>query len=239
MNKKKILITISAVCVIALLLIAVMKSSLLSLQTITIEMDASSADKQTVEELSGLQIGQSIFSISASAVEEAINESGTYHAVSVEIHYPNAVTIQAEKRVICAAVEYENSYLLIDKDCNVLSMQETVDDYTIIITGINVSQFRSGEPLSTRDPQQKNALISTLNAIEEYGISKHISRMAFENLTDIYIITPNGVKVDLCEAANIREKLSWLTKDTLINQLYSETPPQSVTLYANEFVIKK
>ena len=239
MKTKKILIAISTICMFGLLLIAVMKSSLLSIQVIDIAMEASSADKTAVEELSGLKVGQSIFSINKSTVEQNINQSGTYHVTSIQIKYPNEVTINVEKRTICAAVEYNNQYILIDKNCNVMSTADTVDEYTIILTGISVSQFRSGEPLITKEPQQKNALIETLTSIESNGIAKHFSRIAFDDLTNIYFITPNGVKVNLCEAVDLSEKLAWLTTTELTNAIYTAPFPQNITLYKDKFAIQK
>ena len=239
MKTKKILVTVAAVCMIGLLIVAVMKSSLLSIQVIDIEMEATDADKAAVEELSGLTLGQSIFRINRSAVEKAINQSGIYHVNTIQIKYPNEVTIRAEKRTISAAIEYEDRYILVDKNCNVLSTASEPPEYTVLITGINVSQFRFGEALSTKDPQQKSVLIEALTAIEENKILNHIDRIALGDLTSVYLLTPNGVKVNLCEAVSVAQKLKQFTKDELIQALYNDPAPASVTLYKDYFVVQK
>ena len=127
--------------------------------------------------------------------------------------------------------------MLIDNECNVISSAESYDDYNLpTFTGVRISQYSYGTGLETKDPYQKNLMVSVIETLYSQSTVELVSVVSFADPSSMYIITSTGKKIQLNEAADVAAKLSLLATKEL-QELIHSSEEFTITLYKDSFVI--
>lgn len=238
MKSRKILLALIIAVSVVLLGLGVMHGKLFKLNKIEIIIDNQiSENSENIIELCKLKKGQNILKINKDDIETAINASGTYGIDSISIIYPNSIKINIFTRIPSAIIEYNSTYIIIDKNVNAIKITENIEGLDIpLFTGVRISQYQIGNPIITKDPYQKSIIETVLNTIQEDNTSFLVHMVSLESLSNMYFIAPNGKKIDLCEAVDVSDKLSLLNEKKLQEAILNEEN-NTITLYKGYFAI--
>lgn len=238
MKSRIVLLVLVGISAIVLLGLGIMNGELFKVNDIQINAeDISDNEIEQIQKLANISKGQSIFDIDTKKIIEDINASGTYTAESASVVYPSTVKITVSKRIPHAIIETEYGYILIDKDCCVISTLNDISGYNLpIFTGIRISQYAYGAVIQTKDPFQKSLMTTVLDSL--YGLSTVdlINIISIADPSNMYLISTNGKRLDLFEAADVSSKLSHLSKKELQNIILDENNCK-ITLYKDIFVV--
>lgn len=238
MKSRIVLLVLVGIAAVVLLGLGIMNGELFKVNDIQIYSDTlSSEETEQIQHLADIAKGQNIFNIDTDSIIEKINASGTYVAESASVVYPSTVKITVRKRVPHAIIETDYGYILIDKDCYVISTLDNIENYNLpIFTGIRISQYAYGTSIQTKDPFQRSLMLTVLDSL--YGMStvNLINIISIADPSNMYLVSINGKKIDLCEAADVAAKLSHLAEKELQNIILDENM-YKITLYKDIFVI--
>lgn len=229
-------LTIAAVIILAGL--GIMHGKVLRLEYIELIVDNIPVeDTQFITNICNIKIGQNIFSVNKEKIQNALTQLGTYSIENVNILYPNTVKIQLSTRIPAAIIEYNSNYIIVDKNCHVIKMIDTIEEYELpIFVGIRISQYQLGTQLITKDPYQKSLIETIINTLIENNTTEIVHTVSLENLSDIYIVAPNGKKINLCEAVDVPDKIRLLSEKKLQDAIFDDIE-HNITLYKNYFAI--
>ncbi len=238
MKSRYVLLALIGIAVIVSIGSAILSGSFFTVKNIVIETQSLSEDEtKAVMELAQIEKGQSILGIDTEKITETINASGTYSVTSISVLYPSTVRIVAEKRVPHSLIETEFGYIIIDKECNVISSVVSAEGYNLpIFTGVRMSQYAYGIPVETKDDYQRNLMLTVMDSLYSLSTVQFVSVISLADPSNMYLISTTGKRLDLHEAADVSAKLSHLASQELQALLTSEEE-LTITLYKNIFVI--
>lgn len=238
MKSRIVLLVFVSIAAAALLGLGIVNGKLFKVNDIQINAEnLSSEESEYIQKLADISKGQSIFDINTENIIEKINASGIYVAESASVVYPSTVKINVSKRIPHALIEAEHGYILIDKDCYVISTLNDISDYNLpMFTGIRISQYTYGASIQTKDPFQRSLMLTVLDSLYSLSTVNFVSVISIADPSNMYLISSNGKKIDLYEAADVSAKLSHLAEKELQNIILSEGTGK-ITLYKDIFVI--
>ncbi len=238
MRSRLILTVLVSVAAITLIGLGILRGSLFRVNNIEIICDELTEEEiDTLITASGLTVGDSIFKVNEDKVKNALLATGEYYAEKVMVVYPSTVKINIVKKHPAAVVEYNGMYIITDKDLSTIKTQRSIEDINLIhVTGLRLSEYQIGTPLITKDSYQSNVATTILNELIQSNTVNIISAISLENLSDIYLITVNGKRIDLHEAVDILPKLQWLSEQALQDIIFGDDE-RKITLYKDQFVI--
>ncbi len=238
MKSRTFLLVIVITAIVVLAGLGVMYGNLFKIQKINIISDMLSEEECiSVRELSGLKEGQNIFRVNTEKVIEKINASGTFEATTVTVLYPFTVNITVSERLPAALISYDEGYIVIDSNANVIRTAMGTTGYSLpIFTGIRISQYLKGDKLLTKDPYQRSVILTVIEGIAKSGSKDLVDIISLEDMSSVYLITKNGKRLDLCEAVDIDSKLELLGEETLI-ELILDGNDHQITIYKDYFTV--
>ena len=238
MKSRLIPLILIGILAVVLLGLGIVKGNLFTVKDIVIESQTVTDDDiDAILEIVGINYSDSMLSIDSEKACEVLGLSGTYSCDAITLVYPSTVKIHVEKRIPHAVVESEHVFILIDNECNVISTAQSYEDYNLpTFTGVRIAQYSYGTCLETKDPYQKNLMLSIMETLYSQSTVGLVSVVSLEDPSNMYIITSTGKKLQLNEAADVAAKLSHLATDELQELIFSDEE-STITLYKNSFVI--
>lgn len=238
MKSRLIPLILIGILAVVLLGLGIVKGNLFTVKDIVIESQTVTDDDiDAILEIVGINYSDSMLSIDSEKACEVLGLSGTYSCDAITLVYPSTVKIHVEKRIPHAVVESEHVFILIDNECNVISTAQSYDAYNLpTFTGVRIAQYSYGTCLETKDPYQKNLMLSIMETLYSQSTVGLVSVVSLEDPSNMYIITSTGKKLQLNEAADVAAKLSHLATDELQELIFSDEE-FTITLYKNSFVI--
>ena len=210
--------TLYGAVVIALIIIAALFGVGVFFKVSDIQVTgASMYDDEQVIQMSGVEIGDSIFFVSESSAALKIMESMPYIAqVRLVKTLPGTVTIEVTESYPLASFNSGGSWWIIDKNGKILE-QTTADGAsgTINIRGLEPIMPTVGQPLALGDDERVKLayLKSLLSAILSYGYQGGITQIDISIISDIKF-DYYGYDVVLGGGENIEDKF-WLMSKVL------------------------
>ncbi len=238
MKSRVILAVLVSVGAIVLIGLGIVKGSLFKVSTIEIMCDdINDTEKEYLASVAGIVKGDNIFEIDEEKIAAAMQETGQYYLDHITIVYPYTVKVHAVKRDAAAVIQYGTSYIVVDKDFNMIRLQRSVEPELVQFYGMRLSEYQIGSPVITKDEYQCNVAKAIVNELIESNTTDFISAVSLEDLSEIYLISFNGKRIDLCEAVDVKLKLKHLTEKQLQDAIFSESEYE-ITLYKDMIVIK-
>lgn len=239
MKSRITLLVLCAIAAVVLIGLGLMRGNLFKVKNIEISAeDISEDDMQHIIEASGISIGQSIFDINQDNVITAINSTGEYYTEEILLVYPSTVKIIVKRRIPAAIIEYEGGLMLIDEAANAIKLISSGSTYDLPrFTGVRISLYQIGGAIETKNSYQKSIILTVMQSFNEYGTADLINVISLEDLSNMYLLTVNGKRIDLCEAVDVEKKLAWLAEKDLQNAIFDDEE-HVITLYSDYFVIK-
>ncbi len=162
--------------------------------------------EESIVLLSGLEYGQSIFSVDTQEVMEKLDTDPYIKPESVEIIYPDCVEITIKERKEAACIEKGDTLLIIDEECCLLRIIEDGQVPYTRVYGLNVDKLIVGERLGTSDTFKMDVLSRVLTAA---GQSEVAALSIDVTLTaDVIMEIDGGFTVELGDDTELGTKFS-------------------------------
>jgi len=164
-----------------------------------------------VVELSKINIGEHLFKIDKNKIEKNIESDPYLEFVSLDIKYPNEVSINIKERTEAAAVKAVNMYIYIDINGYVLKVAKADEENSlIIINGIDVAKYEIGDKINFSDELRFNAVTEILSGIYEGSLNGVITSIDLSNINNIVLQESGGIKIKFGQSDNVEKKMQWI-----------------------------
>lgn len=199
-----ILLTFAILCIAVLIL----NAKVLRLSTITVN-GLVTLDATTVAEAAGLSQGMSYLGIDADKVRDLTNENRYLQFISLEKHFPNAVTLNVKERVPKVNLMVMGVMYVLDEDGMVLERSNNVmlDNGLPTVTGMQTREARVGHVIVAQKANQTETMRTILDELDAQGYASEISELNLSNLESLYLITIDGYTVNIGGVSEIRAKI--------------------------------
>ncbi|MBO4299329.1 MAG: FtsQ-type POTRA domain-containing protein, partial [Clostridia bacterium] len=205
------------VLVVAALLI---RSRVFVLGEVRVEGNEAYSDAQ-IAAMSGLRLGESIFSVNENAVARSFSTSSEVKLLDVRVELPDTVTLVVSERKACAAVNCAGVILIVDEEGHIMQRLSSVPESgVIVVSGLDVSVNAQGRQIESAKAWQLRDMRAVLTELEAMGMSSVISELNLADRYNIYLVSSTGVQIILGDEENLAGKLVWA--QTILEKLTQE-----------------
>lgn len=201
-----IIILLGLAAVVAL----VVGNSVFSIQSIEVEGNLHVSDEDIIA-LSGIRVGDSIFSLNATKIRDAINSDYYLEYIGIWKSYPDRVILSVKEDTPRAQIEWIGTLILLGKDSVVLERtmdMNLIDGVPLVkLSGIS-NNIQIGAPLVAADGQIE-AIGKVLGELIAQNMIHEISELNASTLDNIYLITDDAVQVNLGTADSLPYKIAY------------------------------
>ena len=184
--------------------------------------DVTDAEARFIAEQCGIADGARMDRLTEEGVRVALQGFGQWEFLSLEKIAPSTVILHMRARTARAVVHYAGSTLLLDEYAQVISNRrdEQGADGLLEIRGMEIRSAQEGSLIGTSDVNQATGVSDVLKALVETGALQRIQELNAANLDNLYMITHAGVRVQLGDSENARDKCLWM--NGVLDSLESE-----------------
>jgi len=168
------------------------------------------SDEQIIS-ASGIMPGDNTLFINTEAASRMIHKEMPYiRDAKITRKPPSTIIIEVTASKALAAITFQNSVLVVDSDCKLLSVSDKMPDGLIVVTGLLIVDPAVGSPLKVDVGNDKNLqyLKDVLVAIEKENMEKDISYLDVTNTSRINFGYLGQFRVILGNPGNITSKLN-------------------------------
>lgn len=200
------------------------QSVVLRLKTVYV-IGNKTVSAEHIADLSGLEKGGNIFSVTEDEVRDAMEEDHWIILNHLVKKYPNEIYLFVDEREIVASMQYLGiEYTL---DINGMVMEEYSDmnhaGNVPTVTGFSISSAAVGEYLSVRSNAQ---MIAYSSIVSELTIQRYADHILSINVSDpdyISMLTTDGITVQLGNSDYMRAKIGAMRTDIAYLQQLGKT----------------
>ncbi|MBQ9545094.1 MAG: FtsQ-type POTRA domain-containing protein [Clostridia bacterium] len=185
-------------------------------------------DPQDIVEVTGIKIGDNLFSFSSAAAEKNIAQNFPYlDKISVRRVLPSGVSISFEHNMGTMAIRLGDDYYAIDDDQTVLKKCEAPDDggvHRITVISDRISRCVVGEKMVYNDDNLFSMVDDICRAVDANGV---LDKISFIDLTDTFDVTmdyDSRFEIKLGNTENMNYKIAMIVK--VVAQLYPDDTGQ-------------
>ena len=215
----KILIIIAIITGIILFLFV---SPVFSIQEITV-IGAEEITESVYKAMSGIEIGDNIFSITKSNIILEIKKEPYVETVEIKSVYPNKIEINIVERKISYLAQQNERYFFLDKHGYILETNLAPLDY-LIIKGCTTDfeNLNEGDRIDEKDLGKFNDLIKIVDGISNNGIEAKLNSIDISN-DDNYVLEFLDEKktVMFGDTKDLSAKMTWI--DFIMKQNQNES----------------
>ena len=176
---------------------------------ISVEGNLTKTDEYIVA-LSGIKPGDHIFSISKEEAASNLERDPFIRLLDIRYQFPNSIRIIVEERIPKASVLYGSQFVLIDKECHILSVYTDKDAYRIpVIEGIGLNSVELGFVLRTDESHKIDIIKDILHYLDLNSFTDIIKSIDLSNIDDITLYTRKGMTVIFGQDDKLNEKTAW------------------------------
>lgn len=195
----------------------------------------NSAD--TYINLSEINVNQTnIFVVTKGDLENKLKVNPYVEKIEIERILPNILKINVTERTIEYQAEYLNSYIYLDKQGNILEINETKQEVPIIEGMSSIKEdIQEGQRLKNEDLLKLDTILKIVNYLKYNNISESkLTLINAENITN-YILEfkEENKTVYLGDSSSITEKMTAVTK------ILEAEKGKKGKIYANEDALKR
>lgn len=173
--------------------------------------------KEEVIASSGIQLGDSIFSVRQDEVRQRVNSNRYLDFVGVWRNYfPASVIITVTEHAPRAKMHWMGMLVLIGDNGVVLEQTSQIDLEVHVpeIVGMQVNQVSLGKPVDYAVAGQGDAVEALITAIDTQGLFDQIEQINVTQPDSLSLMTTSGMQILLGGVDRLDEKIA-LARDTL------------------------
>jgi cell division protein FtsQ len=174
--------------------------------------------QEQIVKASGIKIGDNLVLTKTKEDEQKVRSALPYlGSVKISKHFPTGISINVEEAKVMGAAAYGTGYVVVGSDETVLETDSAAPKGCMTIKGLNIKKAQAGSKMQLADSMQESAFQSTLEAINESGISK-ITSADFSQVSRILLVYDGRITINLGTAADLTYKLKF-AKELLNTQI--------------------
>lgn len=202
---RTILILAAVFIVVALLL-----NSIFGVRSIEVQGN-SYVTRAEVITASGIQIGDSIFSVDPTAVKQRVNGHRYLECISVwRNFFPSSVIITVKETTPRAKMAWMGMLVILGEGGVALEQTAQIDMPINVpeIVGMTASQVRLGQPVQYAVSGQKEALERILYQLDLQAIGSAIAQINIASPDSIFLVTEDGLQITIGDTEQLPEKFA-------------------------------
>lgn len=209
-RKKKSILPALIVLLVLVLVCAVLWKFVFIVRNVDVSGNGNTLSTEEVIRAARVNFGASIFGVDTDKIAENINGTGVVRADGIIVEYPDSLKISvAPRKSVAMVLHLGRIHVLDENGCEIASMNDVPDEDLIYISGMRVSGCGAGKPIQA-DGDQLEAYCAVMQAILSNAATPYVSELNLENTMDIRIITRTGIRVELGDWQNARDKIAWM-----------------------------
>ena len=184
---------------------------------------ANEITESVYKAMSGIEIGDNIFSIAKSNIIMEIKKEPYVETVEIKSVYPSKIEINIVERKISYLAEQNGRYFFLDKHGYILETNLAPLDY-LIIKGCttNFENLKEGDRIGGKDLGKFNDLIKIVDGIQNNGIETKLNSVDISNDDNYVLEFPDDKKtVMLGDTKDLSAKMTWI--DFIMKQNKNES----------------
>lgn len=200
-----------AVITIALIVI---QETVFRLQTVYVIGNETKTPQQVVT-ASGLVRGRNMLSIEEEEVARAFSTDHTIIFKGMQKEYPNTIYLYIEERKVVAAMQWLGILYTLDEEGVVMEEKSasSLPAGIPVITGFRLSSVSVGRSLMVRSEKQLEAYKAIMQELRLQLYASQISEINLADVTNIYLVTVEGVTIRLGDAGYMQAKIGAVRTD--------------------------
>jgi len=165
-------------------------------------------DQSYIIDRSGITIGENILKVDEPAAKQNLEEDPFIEVKDIKRCFPASVEIYMEQRTAYMQAEYNGGFLVLDRKAHLLMQKPTKDDFTLLISGLNLKEPVLGKTIESNAEQQIEQILVILDNADSYGISSSLTGIDMSDQTSILMKMKGNIIVNLGFADDIDKKLA-------------------------------
>lgn len=163
-----------------------------------------------ITELSGIQMGQHIFTIDMDGLERGLSSDPRVEYEGMKYEFPNCIVLRMKECMPVARFDVDGWNLLIDENGKAISLSEESGDGFPLIEGMSVTKYSLGYPVRTDDTYKQKVLCELLGALEKAQYTDRIARIDISSVSNIKLYNQTGLEIGFGAAENFELKTKWM-----------------------------
>lgn len=166
-NIKRLLLTTTFLCIIAIMPIAL--SSFFKIKNIEV-VGNSKITSSDIEKSLDHYFDRNLLTIKSDAVKRSITTSLPMEEVIVKHKLPDTLIVKVKEREVATALHYLNGFVLIDSHGVVVKLESSIEKYSIpIVTGLNITEAKiAKQPICNLDKDSFDRLLNLISKVEPF-----------------------------------------------------------------------
>ena len=164
---------------------------------------------ESVAAASGLRVGDNMFTIDESAVEEGINSDVSMVFLRLEKDYPSTVYIYITERSNAATLQWLGMQYVIDAQGIVMSESNSLilPEGLPVVTGFQMTNIHKGMMIEVKDSRQLAAYRAVTSELKLQMFDDQVSEINVSSPESLYLMASCGITVKLGSSEHIRAKI--------------------------------
>lgn len=168
-------------------------------------------DPQQVARMSGIRLGERMWSVDAAKVRGGVENDGRLAFVSLERRLPGGLLLTVRQRTTDAVAMQAGKVLALDEEGYVIAALDRFPDVNLpYVSGLRPAKYTVGRQLDTMDGRVPT-MTEILRALRAGGGTGYVAEIDLASLVDLKIITRKGVTVLLGDTEDLPRKIAWMT----------------------------
>lgn len=209
---RRTMATAAAVIAAVALLMMVTLSRVLVVRDIMVVGNRSLPAEAVITQ-SGVQVGDHLLGRSVANMKRELEKNRYISYNGYEFDYKGRLTIRIDERLGMAVVSSLGIFYVVDEEGMVLECAGSTYPANAAgpkVTGLGIEDnawIVVGERLPVRDENQLGVMKSVLLALDGTNMLARVSQLDVAAYDNLYVMTSEGVKIELGENTNLRTKL--------------------------------
>ncbi len=195
----------------------VSSTTLFKIEDILVEGESRYGDNDIIKS-SNIHNGENLFFVKIKKIQETIQYEFPYIGeVEIKKKIPNKVIICVEEKSPIVEIEYNEQYLLVNKNRKIVDITNKKVDNICLIRGINIENPEKGRNIKFKNEETEFLSEEIINTVKKHEIDK-IDLIDISNPMHIYMDYDKRIKLELGSFENLDYKIktaSVILKDKL------------------------
>lgn len=182
-------------------------------------------DAQKIINLSGVEKGQNALLLNRGKVRENLESNPYIKVVDVKYIFPTTIELVIEEREEYANILFADTFITIDAEKHILAITKEKSQIKVpCVIGLTPNSFDVGKKMECEDTVRLDMLIQILDDLELYGFNGKISEINLESISNITMLTYEGMTIKMGNGEMIEDKIAWINEvlPFLLNKGYEK-----------------
>lgn len=170
-------------------------------------------DAQKIIQLSGVEKGQNALLLNRGKVRENLESNPYLKVVDVKYVFPTTIELVVEEREEYANILFTDTFITIDAEKHILAVTKQKSQIQVpCVIGLTPNSFDVGKEMVCEDTVRLDLMTEILNELELYEMKGNISEINLESISNITMLTYEGMTIKMGNGEMIEDKIAWINE---------------------------